>query len=201
MMNGGIFEPGGAPSGLLIQEGTELRPVNRKDGDGNFFLKPNGIFLIGTTGAAIVPTEVYPLGGVQLRYAVQSGPLLLQGGTIHPKLSSDSASRLHRNGVGTTKSGDVVLVITDPTSAKLPNLHEFARLFLSLGCGDAIFLDGIISQMRSGADITKPSNSFGTIIAITGSETKSGAAGVCTATEIDGPPVVQAPPNNNGSRP
>ena len=45
LMNGGIFEPGGVPSGLLVQEGKALRPVNRNSGDGNFFLKPNGIFL------------------------------------------------------------------------------------------------------------------------------------------------------------
>ena len=61
VMNGGIFEPGGIPSGLLIQEGRELRPVNRLDGFGNFFLKPNGIFLTGTKGAAVVRTEEFTL--------------------------------------------------------------------------------------------------------------------------------------------
>ena len=29
ILNGGIFEPGGIPSGLLIQNGKVLRPVNR----------------------------------------------------------------------------------------------------------------------------------------------------------------------------
>src|SRR4051794_10311921 len=29
LMNGGIFDPDGAPSGLLIQDGQELKPVNR----------------------------------------------------------------------------------------------------------------------------------------------------------------------------
>lgn len=47
LANGGIFEPGGIPSGLLVQEGRELRPMNRRDGKGNFFLKPNGVFLVG----------------------------------------------------------------------------------------------------------------------------------------------------------
>jgi hypothetical protein len=40
-------------------------------------------------------------------------------------------------------------------------------LFRSLGCEDALFLDGDISQMRSGEDVTKPSNNFGSIIAVT----------------------------------
>src|SRR6476620_650045 len=32
LMNGGIFELGGIPSGLLIQDGREWRPVNRNAG-------------------------------------------------------------------------------------------------------------------------------------------------------------------------
>ena len=56
LMNGGIFEPGGVPSGLLIQEGKELRPVNRRDGEGNFYLKPNGVFFLTDTAAGVVDT-------------------------------------------------------------------------------------------------------------------------------------------------
>src|SRR5689334_10535337 len=32
IMNGGIYEPGGIPSGLLIQDSRELHPLNRRDG-------------------------------------------------------------------------------------------------------------------------------------------------------------------------
>jgi len=166
LMNGGIFEPGGVPSGLLIQDGRQLRPVNRDAGEGNFFLKPNGIFLIGSKGGAVIGTEEFPLPGVEVRQAVQSGPLLLRHGKIHPAFNAGSASRLHRNGVGVTKDGRVVLAITDFKSQKFPNLHGFAELFRSLGCDDALFLDGDISQMHSGADLTKQSNQFGSIIAV-----------------------------------
>jgi uncharacterized protein YigE (DUF2233 family) len=166
LMNGGIFEPGGVPSGLLIQDGRPLKPVNRNEGEGNFFLKPNGIFLIGAKGAAVISTEEYPLKGVEVREAVQSGPLLLRRGRLHPAFKADSTSRLHRNGVGVSKDGTVFFAMTDFNSPKFPNLHEFARLFQSLGCDDALFLDGDLSQMRSGMDITKPSNHFGSIIAV-----------------------------------
>ncbi|MGJ8644769.1 MAG: hypothetical protein ACSHX9_15280 [Luteolibacter sp.] len=37
LMNGGIFEPGGVPSGLLVQDGKMLLPVNRKPGMGISF--------------------------------------------------------------------------------------------------------------------------------------------------------------------
>lgn len=166
LMNGGIFEPGGVPSGLLIQDGKPLTPVNRNEGEGNFFLKPNGIFLIGTKGAAIVSTDEYPLKGVEVRQAIQSGPLLLRRGRVHPAFNANSSSRLHRNGVGVAKDGLVIFAMTDFNSPKFPNLHEFARLFRSLGCEDALFLDGDLSQMRSGSDLTKPSNPFGSIIAV-----------------------------------
>jgi uncharacterized protein YigE (DUF2233 family) len=39
-------------------------------------------------------------------------------------------------------------------------------LFRNLGCEDALFLDGDLSQMRSGKDMHKPSNQFGSIIAV-----------------------------------
>jgi uncharacterized protein YigE (DUF2233 family) len=167
MMNGGIFEPGGVPSGLLIQEGKQLRPVNRNEGDGNFFLKPNGIFLIGSRGAAVIRTDEYPLEDVEIRHAVQSGPLLLRQGKTHPLFKANSQSRLHRNGVGVSKSGEVVFAMSAFHSSRFPNLHEFAQLFRVLGCEDALFLDGDLSQMRSGADMLKPSNQFGSIIVVT----------------------------------
>lgn len=166
IMNGGIYERGGIPSGLLVQEGRELHPINRRDGKGNFFLKPNGIFLIGDKGAAVIDTTEYPPAGVKVGHAVQSGPLLLRNGKIHPEFRAGSANRLHRNGIGVTKDGSVVLIMTDIRSPKYPNLHEFATLFASLGCADALFLDGDISQMRSGEGLTKESGPFGCFIAV-----------------------------------
>jgi uncharacterized protein YigE (DUF2233 family) len=166
LMNGGIFEPGGVPSGLLIQDGKQLTGVNRNEGEGNFFLKPNGIFLVGSRGAAVIRTDEYPLKDVEVRQAVQSGPLLLRHGKVHPAFNASSSSRLHRNGVGVSKDGIVVFAMTDFHSPKFPNLHEFAQLFQTLGCEDALFLDGDLSQMRSGADLAKPSNRFGSMIAV-----------------------------------
>ncbi len=166
LINGGIFEPNGVPTGLLIQSGKKVTPVNRARGRGNFFLKPNGIFLISHKGAAIIDTEQFPLQGVEILQAVQSGPLLLHQGRIHPAFRANSPSRLHRNGVGVSTDGLVYFAISDIDSPKFPNLYEFAQLFLSLGCNDALFLDGDLSQMRSGSDIYKASNNFGSVIAV-----------------------------------
>lgn len=173
LMNGGIFEPSEIPSGLLVQSNEVLRPVNRREGSGNFYLKPNGIFLVGSQGAAVIATGEWPPEGVDVRCAVQSGPLLLRHGKVHPQFNADSNSRLIRNGVGVTKEGEVVLIVTDSESTKLPNLYEFAQQFKRLGCDDALFLDGNVSQMRSGPDLEKPSNRFGSIVAVIEAKSKT----------------------------
>ncbi len=170
LMNGGIFEPGGVPSGLLVQDGKTAHPVNRRDGRGNFFLKPNGILLIGKTQARVIRTDEYPVADFEVRDAVQSGPLLLRNGKPHPAFNADSNNRLHRNGVGVDAEGRLVFVITEFRSPKMPNLHGFAMLFKSLDCDDALFLDGDISQLRPAEQLDRPSNRFGTIIAVVPAE-------------------------------
>lgn len=149
LMNGGIFEAAGIPSGLMIQDGRTLRPVNREEGVGNFFLKPNGIFLLGPRGAAVIRTEEYPIRDMEIHQAVQSGPLLLRNGEIHPQFNAGSTSRLHRNGVGVSRDGWVVFAMTDFHSPKFPNLFEFTQFFHHLGCDDALFLDGDLSRLYS----------------------------------------------------
>ena len=64
----------------------------------------------------------------------------------------------------------MILAITDINSPKHPNLYEFAQLFKQLGCEDALFLDGDISQMKTGAAMLEPSNGFGSYIAVKSKE-------------------------------
>ncbi|MFM2243370.1 MAG: hypothetical protein RLZ97_2226 [Verrucomicrobiota bacterium] len=169
LMNGGIYEPGGVPSGLFIQDGKELNPVNRREGKGNFFLKPNGIFLIDAGGARVIDTVEWREGGA-VKWAVQSGPLLLRGGKVHPAFREGSPNRLHRNGVGVRGDGRVVLAMSDGRSAKWPNLHGFAMFFREMGCEDALFLDGDISACRVGEGMDKPSQDYGSFVAIVADE-------------------------------
>ena len=133
---------------------------------GNFFLKPNGVFLISEKGARVMEAGKYPPKGEKILYAVQSGPMLLEDGKTHPAFNAGSKSRLLRNGVGVAKDGTVIFAISDGKSDKWPNLHGFADLFRSLGCENALFLDGDISQMRFGENLGKQSNQFGSVIAV-----------------------------------
>jgi uncharacterized protein YigE (DUF2233 family) len=165
LMNSGIFGLDQAPLGLHVAEGKELRPVNRKTGEGNFYLMPNGIFSISADGksAQIHATENYHVKTPSL--AVQSGPLLVRDGAIHAEFTKSSTHVNLRNGIGVTKDGSVLLAI----STKPVNLHTFATTFRDeLHCPNALYLDGHISQVwEQDEDITKlPPQSFVGILAI-----------------------------------
>lgn len=176
LMNAGLFHTGGIPCGLYIEHGQTLQPLNLKDGWGNFHLKPNGVCWIETTGttrkAFIAASETFrdhtaaagPAAKPRVETAIQSGPLLLAAGTRHPAFREGSANRLHRNGVGIDAKGRMVFAITD--AGQSVNLWDFAGLFLKLGCRDALYLDGDISQMQVNPPRPTASNLFGTIFVI-----------------------------------
>lgn len=168
MMNAGIFEEGGIPSGLVVIEGKCLRPLNTADGKGNFYLKPNGVFYVESSTARVVSTEEYATRKPSPRVATQSGPLLLRNGHIHPAFRPASHNRLHRNGAGIKKDGSVFFAVTEFGQSRFPNLYEFAGFFRSQGCTDALFLDGDLSQMIVNPKTTiTPGNHFGAIFAVT----------------------------------
>src|SRR5262245_43980718 len=53
-MNAGMFEADFSPVGLLVAEGKEVHSLNTTNGTGNFFLKPNGVFLVTDKGGQVV---------------------------------------------------------------------------------------------------------------------------------------------------
>ncbi|NWK53995.1 phosphodiester glycosidase family protein [Verrucomicrobiaceae bacterium N1E253] len=175
--NAGIFEPGGIPTGMHHQQFRSLRPLNLRPGKGNFFLKPNGVLTVSKSGARIQSSHALArlwshgrnsqeqaVWSQKTRLAVQSGPLLLEGGRIHPAFRRASTSALHRNGVGVNDQG-LIFVITDKEG--WVNLHGFSRFFLHLGCKDALFLDGDISQMAVRPSGKVESNLFGAMLVMT----------------------------------
>ena len=164
LMNAGIFEPGGIPSGLHIEGGKSLRPIKLADAPGNFFLKPNGVCTFGTS-AFIGTCDAWQRRAPGAEsWGIQAGPMLLIGGQRHPAFREGSASKLHRNGVGVDRDGHFVFAITD--KGQLVNFWDFAGLFLKLGCKDALFLDGDISQMVVNPDKPIESCLFGAIFVV-----------------------------------
>jgi len=145
-MNAGMYRPDFAPVGLLVINGQEVSPLNLNEGEGNFFLKPNGVFLSGPAGVRIIPAEQYPQLTERITLATQSGPMLLIRGRVHPKLDPYSKSRVIRNGVGVQGRDQAVFAISEQPLS----LYEFALLFRDrLQCTDALYFDGAVSSLLS----------------------------------------------------
>lgn len=146
-MNAGIYMENGTPLGLHVEEGRVLRPLNTRDGYGNFYLRPNGVLYVKNGRARVVTTEAYARSNPRPDLAVQSGPMLLIGGRVNPNFNPGSTSALPRNGVCVLPDGRVALIIT--ATGHVVTFHAFASFLKSLGCRDALFMDGNVSSLRT----------------------------------------------------
>ncbi len=163
-MNGGMFDSLYTPQGLYMQQCQTLIPLDTASGNGNFYLKPNGVFYITTDNKAVVcKTEDFKNDG-QVKYATQSGPMLLTGRQTHPQFKEGSSNVHIRNGVGVLPDGKVIFAI----STTKVNLYDFAAYFKSQGCTDALYLDGFVSRMYlPEKNRMQIDGKFGIIIAVT----------------------------------
>lgn len=145
-MNAGMFHPDMKPVGLLVIDGREVAAVNRSQGHGNFFLEPNGVFLIDDHGARVIETMDYR--NLSPSLATQSGPMLVHHGLIPASTAFNAGSRSRhvRNGVCAPSPTEAVFVISDEEVT----FREFANYFLDvLGCAEALYLDGTISSLHA----------------------------------------------------
>ena len=166
-MNAGIFDQDYRPLGLYVENGVILRKLNeRKDAYGNFYLQPNGVFLVRDGRAEIVDTERLAADKERLLsdvvFATQSGPLLIQNEKINALFSAQSENRLIRNAVCTTSPHEAILALSrEPIS-----FYDFALFLRKIGCVNALYLDGKISRMFPGPD-SEIGPGFGALIAVT----------------------------------
>jgi uncharacterized protein YigE (DUF2233 family) len=144
--NAGMFGEDLKPIGLFIENGKVQRRVNRRNGSGNFHLKPNGVFYLKNGRPYVSDTENYVRSGIKPDFATQSGPMLVINGEIHPKFSEDGPSQKIRNGVGVGDDGYIYFV----KSESVVNFHGFASVFRdTLSCRNALFFDGSVSSLYS----------------------------------------------------
>lgn len=142
-MNAGMFEPDLSPVGLFVTQGRELKALNLANGRGNFFLKPNGVFFLTQAGPRIVRSTQYSAPADKVLLATQSGPLLLEDGSIHPAFNPASKSKYIRNGVGVRGDEAIFVISNVPVT-----FYEFAAYFKDqLHCMDALYFDGAVSSL------------------------------------------------------
>lgn len=163
-MNGGMFIQDQSPLGLFIQQQKEITPLNTSSGNGNFYLKPNGVFYITTDNTPKICKTTDFINNGQIKYATQSGPMLVMDGEIHPEFKDGSANLNIRNGVGVLPDGKIIFAM----SKTEVNFYDFANYFKSLGCKNALYLDGFVSRTYlPEKQWTQTDGSFGVIIGVT----------------------------------
>jgi uncharacterized protein YigE (DUF2233 family) len=168
-MNGGMFNKDFSPQGLFIQNKTTLAVLDTADGDGNFYLKPNGVFYITSDNVPFVcRTSDFNDNG-KIKYATQSGPMLIIDGKIHAAFKDGSANLNIRNGVGILPNNKVVFAMSKTEI----NFYDFAKYFQSLGCKNALYLDGFVSRTYlPEKKWTQIAGNFGVIIGVTAKKNK-----------------------------
>lgn len=151
--NAGMYTPTFKPQGLYVENFKKINSLDttsqKKENKDNFYLKPNGVFYIDSFGKAnIVKTDKYfeiqKDGKIKVKFATQSGPMLLINNSIHQSFVSNSINLKIRNGVGVINEKKIVFAISIDDVC----FYEFAMLFKNIfGCENALFLDGAISKM------------------------------------------------------
>ena len=152
--NAGMFGQDLKAIGLFVANGKTQHKLNRRNGAGNFHLKPNGVFYIKGQNVGVMETDAYAKANIKPDFASQSGPMLVIDGEIHPKFSPGGTSAKIRNGVGMVDDHTVEFVISNEPVT----FYGFASLFRDeLDCSNALFLDGSVSSMFS-AELNRDGN-------------------------------------------
>ncbi len=163
-MNGGIYKPNWSPKGLYIENGkVESKIDTITKGYGNFYLQPNGIFYITYDNEGFV-CATNKFKNENVKFATQSGPLLVIDNQINNKFIKGSKNLHIRNGVGILPNGNVLFAM----SLKPISFYDFANFFKSSGCKNALYLDGFVSKTYLPAKgFNNLGGNFGIIIAQT----------------------------------
>jgi len=163
-MNGGMYNKDYFPQGLFIQNEQTLSHLDTLDGKGNFYMKPNGVFYITTDNIPYVCETNDFVDNGKIKFATQSGPMLIIDGQIHSRFKYGSTNLNIRNGVGILPDNKVVFAM----SKKEINFYDFAKYFQSLGCKNALYLDGFVSRTYlPEKDWIQLDGNFGVLIGVT----------------------------------
>jgi uncharacterized protein YigE (DUF2233 family) len=163
-MNGGMYKKDHSPQGLYIEKGKLYQSLDSLNGNGNFYLKPNGVFYITDDNKAYIRSTSNLLSGNNIRYATQSGPMLIIDGKMHHAFKKGSSNVQIRNGVGVLPDGNIIFAM----SKEPINFYDFAQYFKSQGCKDALYLDGFVSRTYlPSKNWTQNDGDFGVIIGVT----------------------------------
>ena len=163
-MNGGMYKPDNSPQGLYIENKKLIAPLDTTSGNGNFYLKPNGVFYISDDNSPTICTTTNFKNNGKVKFATQSGPMLLIDGQIHSTFKEGSVNFNIRNGVGILPNNKIIFAM----SKNEINFYEFAAYFKKIGCKNALYLDGLVSRTYlPEQNWLQTDGNFGVIIGVT----------------------------------
>ena len=91
-INASINDSTCSPVGFFVKDYKQINPVNLNNGIGNFYLKPNGAFIV-TDNEAVVCESSKINQYNKVRLGVQSGPMLLVDKVINPQFNQNSVNK------------------------------------------------------------------------------------------------------------
>lgn len=166
-MNAGMYQTDYAPQGLFIQKNKIIKSLDTSNGKGNFYLQPNGVFYLTNNNEAYVCSTRELKNTTHIKFATQSGPMLLINGEIHPAFKNGSSNLNIRNGVGILPNKKVIFAMSKTEI----NFYDFANYFKKLGCENALYLDGFVSRTYlPEKKWIQTDGNFGVIIGVTRTE-------------------------------
>jgi uncharacterized protein YigE (DUF2233 family) len=126
--NASVWDSVFQPVGLFISGGKTINPINLSDGNQmGFYLKPNGVFIVTDKEATVVESSK-AVQYANPRVAVQSGPMLVIDGKIHPKFDPSSKNKNYRCGVGIFENNGAKYLVFAASNEPV-TLYDFASLF------------------------------------------------------------------------
>ena len=165
-INGGMYGDDLKAVGYYVQNGQRLGELDRGNGEGNFYLKPNGVFFGNGGGGwrVLGSNTFFNTVGDRPQFGTQSGPLLVVDGKLHPEIQDNGPSKAIRNGVGVDASGKAHFVISNaPVS-----FGQLARYFRDeVKVANALYLDGAVSSLWDPATGRQDDGRVGPIIVVT----------------------------------
>jgi len=163
-MNAGMYKQDNSPQGLFIENQKLITPLDTTSGNGNFYLKPNGVFYISVDNLPTICNTKNFVDNGKVKYATQSGPMLVIDGQIHSAFKEGSTNLNIRNGVGILPDNKIIFAM----SKKEINFFDFAEYFQKLGCKNALYLDGLVSRTYlPKQNWIQTDGNFGVIIGVT----------------------------------
>lgn len=169
-VNADFFDMGGTclPRGLCVKEGELLSSASDRPW---FGVHADGSYVIGNGSSSFDKLD----GADKIISGVGGSDILMSYGKIATISSRDFSTIRHpRTAVGYDSTGKLYLVVVDgrqPSVSNGASLSDLASIFYSLGCTDALNLDGggsstVILKNAAGNYVTKNSPSAGALRAV-----------------------------------